>query len=90
MGQTRPSLVATLACVSSGDQMASEWRVAFYERVSVPAEEIIDVDGIAFCFYQGGEACSRLDGATLCYENGSFRVDEADLTRRSSGPLRGR
>lgn len=49
------------------------WGVGAYTRNKIPEDEIVTISGIEFCFAQG-EISERLNGKTLDFHGGSFRV----------------
>ena len=55
--------------------LGPHWTVGFHNAAKLPADEICDIDGIAFVF-DYGKRFPRLNGATLDYLDGSFVVIE--------------
>ena len=73
--------VATVAWSEGGSRinkgittpLPPSWGVAFQDRAQLPGDEIQQIGGIEFIFMQGAIS-ERLNGKTLDWNNGRFRV----------------
>lgn len=55
--------------------LGPHWGVGFHNSAKIPADEIVEIDGIPFVFDMTSSS-KRLDGVQLDYANGYFVVKE--------------